>query len=122
MMDPRAEYGKKEDDAGQALRTLFFLGCIAVSVLSVIAAIVVWSNKKILKRAALAILYASALVTVLGVALLLSGIVHDVYLGWALFFFAMFVGATGIIFGLSIAWYAQGKIDESERRSGTAPR
>ena len=110
MLDPRATYNETEAKASRGWWALFIAGIILFGLLSLIAIIIVWYDKKFLKQMGLAVFYLNVpfLVGALTVGTtIIDGIQDLAGIGFILLFF----GGVGAPVGFGIAAYAQRKID-----------
>lgn len=110
MLDPRATYVEGEFKKGRGWWALFIAGIILFGILSLIAIIMVWHDKKFLKQMGLAVFYLNA-PFVVGVLALGVGSIDDIQELAGLGIMLLIFGGLAMPFGFGIAAYAQRKID-----------
>ena len=115
MLNPRATYNTTEAKASRAWWIAFALGILVFGVITIVAIIMVWHDKKLLKQMGLAIFYMNlpfvAGVLALGVSTI-TGIQDLAGFGFVL----ILLGGVAVPFGFGIAAYAQRKIDMAQPR------
>ena len=115
MLDPRATYHPDELKVGRGWWALFGVGILTFGLLSICAMIAAWPDKKFLKQMALVLAYAN-----IAGSLAMGVIALTTPVGAGLL---MLLSIPPLIVGLSIAAYAQNKIDkrvEAARRKAEA--
>ena len=111
MFDPRAEYNPIEPKASRAWWIAFGLGILVFGIVTLIAIIMVWHDKKYLKQMALALVYMGTPAVVFIFVMVAATAVDDLSL-FAVIFVSL--GGPSFIVGILLAFYAQRRIDRDQ--------
>lgn len=119
LLNPRAAYRPGEPRCGRGWWALFIAGVFAVGIPSLVAMLIVSSDKKFLKQMALAIFYMNAALTLASFAVGATGILpytEDIsgQTAFGIAAIATTAGVVGMTFGLGVAACAQLRIDRIE--------